>query len=129
MIKHIAAIAIVFAVLLSVSESVKAQDPTCGYGAGVGWGFGTSYFPAYRGANQNRIPYFALNPPVYYGEKVSRPYGISPFATPPAMMPAEMMIMPKAEFKEIANPFFKGNKAEQPKAQSTSSRKPQDKTT
>lgn len=28
-------------------------------------------------------PYFALNPPVYYGSRYHRPYGISPFASPP----------------------------------------------
>jgi len=28
-------------------------------------------------------PYFALNPPVYYGARYARPYGMSPFAAPP----------------------------------------------
>jgi hypothetical protein len=28
-------------------------------------------------------PYFALHPPVYYGERYARPYGISPFAAIP----------------------------------------------
>ena len=28
-------------------------------------------------------PYFALNPPVYYGQRYYRPYGASPFASPP----------------------------------------------
>lgn len=28
-------------------------------------------------------PYFALNPPVYYGSRYARPYGASPFASPP----------------------------------------------
>lgn len=28
-------------------------------------------------------PYFAVNPPVYYGARHSRPYGISPFASLP----------------------------------------------
>ncbi|QDT06128.1 hypothetical protein K227x_45360 [Rubripirellula lacrimiformis] len=28
-------------------------------------------------------PYFATNPPVYYGARHARPYGLSPFAAPP----------------------------------------------
>jgi hypothetical protein len=28
-------------------------------------------------------PYFATNPPVYYGARHARPYGLSPFASPP----------------------------------------------
>lgn len=28
-------------------------------------------------------PYFATNPPVYYGARYARPYGLSPFASPP----------------------------------------------
>ena len=28
-------------------------------------------------------PYFALHPPVYYGTRYARPYGVSPFAAPP----------------------------------------------
>ncbi len=28
-------------------------------------------------------PYFATNPPVYYGARHARPYGMSPFAAPP----------------------------------------------
>jgi hypothetical protein len=30
-------------------------------------------------------PYFALNPPVYYGTRYARPYGASPFASPPLL--------------------------------------------
>lgn len=30
-------------------------------------------------------PYFALNPPVYYGARYARPYGASPFASPPLL--------------------------------------------
>ncbi|MCA9183814.1 MAG: hypothetical protein KDA51_20270 [Planctomycetales bacterium] len=47
------------------------------YGGGVG-GFGmTSY-------NSN-VPYFALHPPVYYGQRFARPYGASPFAAWPQL--------------------------------------------
>lgn len=30
-------------------------------------------------------PYFATNPPVYYGQRFSRPYGLTPFAAPPQL--------------------------------------------
>ncbi len=35
-------------------------------------------------------PYFAINPPVYYGSRYHRPYGVSPFASPPQVsVPAD----------------------------------------
>ncbi len=47
-------------------------------------------FGGYGGFNnQPRVfnnytpPYFALHPPVYYGDRYYRPYGVSPFATWP----------------------------------------------
>lgn len=30
-------------------------------------------------------PYFSTNPPVYYGARHARPYGLSPFAAPPQL--------------------------------------------
>ena len=59
-------------------------------------------------------PYFALNPPVYYGSRYARPYGASPFASPPLLTaPASYQAHPAAEFvrpaapigREICNPF------------------------
>lgn len=47
------------------------------------------YFGSYQPYGiQNRTsvatpPYFALHPPVYYGNRHTRPYGISPFASLP----------------------------------------------
>ncbi len=32
-------------------------------------------------------PYFALHPPVYYGQRYTRPYGDSPFAAPSQLQP------------------------------------------
>lgn len=49
-------------------------------------------------------PYFALHPPVYYEGIVKRPYGISPFAAPPGVLPAEMTV--KVEPKTVLNPYF-----------------------
>ncbi len=34
-------------------------------------------------------PYFATNPPVYYGARHARPYGLSPFASPPLVSAAD----------------------------------------
>jgi hypothetical protein len=35
-------------------------------------------------------PYFAIHPPVYYGQRYSRPYGISPFPAMPELgVPAD----------------------------------------
>lgn len=52
------------------------------------------------------LPYFAKFPPVYYSGKVTRPYGISPFAAPPGIAPVEMNAAPVAPQKVI-NPYFK----------------------
>ena len=35
------------------------------------------------GASMKTPPYFSVSPPVYYGARHSRPYGMSPFAAPP----------------------------------------------
>lgn len=59
-------------------------------------------------------PYFSLNPPVYYGSRYARPYGASPFASPPLLTaPASYQAHPAAAFvrppgtigPEICNPF------------------------
>ncbi len=42
-------------------------------------------YGAHYGNSLRTPPYFALNPPVYYGARYSRPYGLSPFAAPPMM--------------------------------------------
>lgn len=60
-------------------------------------------------------PYFAVNPPVYYGSRYSRPYGESPFASPPLLSaPAGYQVQPAAQFvrppaaigPEICNPYL-----------------------
>lgn len=59
-------------------------------------------------------PYFALNPPVYYGSRYARPYGISPFASPPVVgapdsyvaQPAARFVAPTTVISEpVCNPF------------------------
>jgi len=72
-------LAVVCVVLLA---PVASADP----GVAVTWGGYSAYWGAgpygwwYPYAYQyERIPYFALFPPVYYSYPVSRPYGQSPF--------------------------------------------------
>lgn len=50
----------------------------------VPFGFYQPYGAQY-GTSLRTPPYFALNPPVYYGTRYARPYGLSPFASPPVM--------------------------------------------
>ena len=40
-------------------------------------------YGAHYGTSIRTPPYFATNPPVYYGTRYARPYGLSPFAAPP----------------------------------------------
>ena len=54
-------------------------------------GFGSAYY-GYGGFQGGGIrpyvpvpPYFALHPPVYYGQRYTRPYGASPFAAGPQL--------------------------------------------
>ncbi|MEZ6106323.1 MAG: hypothetical protein R3B96_09470 [Pirellulaceae bacterium] len=87
------------------ANTASAQD---GYNFGLGWGYSQSYFNAMRGGGgRGRIPHFALYPPVYYGQKVARPYGYSPFAAPPGVMPVEQQLVPRPQHQtEIVNPYF-----------------------
>ncbi|MEO1528037.1 MAG: hypothetical protein AAFX06_21615 [Planctomycetota bacterium] len=41
------------------------------------------------GTSLQTPPYFATNPPVYYGARHARPYGMSPFAAPPMVSAPE----------------------------------------
>ena len=52
------------------------------------WGFYQPYGARY-GTAIRTPPYFATNPPVYYGARHARPYGLSPFASPPLVSPSE----------------------------------------
>jgi hypothetical protein len=48
--------------------------------------FPFGFYQPYGARYSNSIPtppYFAINPPVYYGSRYARPYGASPFASPP----------------------------------------------
>lgn len=64
---------------LSANEA-QAQNP--GIQGFQPFGFYQPYGIQYR-SSVATPPYFSVNPPVYYGTRHYRPYGISPFATPP----------------------------------------------
>lgn len=84
------AIATLLAVALAMTSAgeVQAQQPVpFGYGFQP-FGFYQPYGVRYRSRTPTP-PYFALNPPVYYGARHARPYGMSPFAAPPMVAPSE----------------------------------------
>ncbi len=70
-------LAVVCVALLVPAASAEPWGgfPWCGYGAywgPYGWWYPYSY-------QYDRIPYFALYPPVYYSYPLAQPYGLSPF--------------------------------------------------
>lgn len=72
----------VLALLLALSTTMSAQASD-GYHdfpffAGFYQPYGIRYSTSVR-----TPPYFAVNPPVYYGARHVRPYGVSPFASLP----------------------------------------------
>ena len=74
------AIAAIAAMAVGGVESAQAQDPSLYpfVPFGVYQPYGARY-----GTRTPTPPYFSLNPPVYYGARHARPYGMSPFAAPP----------------------------------------------
>lgn len=73
------------AAVVFTSDRASAQSPISQYGF-LPFGFYQPYGARY-GTSLRTPPYFATNPPVYYGARHSRPYGISPFASPPLVSP------------------------------------------
>jgi len=73
---------VALAAAILASDTANAQQPI-GYPF-FPFGFYQPYGARY-GNSLATPPYFALNPPVYYGARYSRPYGISPFASPPVV--------------------------------------------
>ncbi len=64
------------------SDTASAQYPeNLGF---LPYGFYQPYGARY-GTSIRTPPYFATNPPVYYGARHARPYGVSPFASPPVV--------------------------------------------
>lgn len=74
----------------------------------VPFGFYQPYGATY-GSSLRTPPYFATNPPVYYGARYARPYGLSPFAAPPMMdAPADYRGRLASEFVRppVNNPYI-----------------------
>jgi hypothetical protein len=76
------AVAAVAAMTLGSTHTASANHPL-GFPF-FPFGFYQPYGATY-GSTLQTPPYFALNPPVYYGARHARPYGISPFASPPVV--------------------------------------------
>ena len=98
-----------FILLAGTSQIAKAAD----YG-----GLGLAYLYGYGGYNTgftNRSfgpppPYFALHPPVYYGQRYTRPYGASPFAAWPQLQ-SNAHYTPRRHVdrsQTISNPYVAG---------------------
>lgn len=88
------------AALAIVAPAARA-DHGCGLCCGNMWG------SPFGGYTSERIPYYALHPPVYYSHVVPRPYGYTPFAYPPGTMEPAMAPAPQT----FINPFVPDNKA------------------
>ena len=70
------------ALLAPMASAASAQDNGLGYA--YLFGYGASNTSAIR-SYVPPPPYFALHPPVYYGQRYTRPYGESPFAAWPQL--------------------------------------------
>ncbi|TWT55040.1 hypothetical protein Pla22_26940 [Rubripirellula amarantea] len=71
--------------LILVASFAANEVSAQGFNGGLGflpYGFYQPY-GAHYGTSLRTPPYFATNPPVYYGARHARPYGVSPFAAPP----------------------------------------------
>lgn len=88
----------IMTVLAPMTSVASAQDNGLGYAYLFGYGANNtsavrSYVPA--------PPYFALHPPVYYGQRYTRPYGESPFAAWPQLRsPAGYQPRPAAPYAQ-----------------------------
>ena len=77
---------------LAVAASAITADRAAAQGPGaysfLPFGFYQPYGASYNNAIRTP-PYFTTNPPVYYGARHARPYGLSPFASPPLVSAAD----------------------------------------
>ncbi len=103
------ALLFVFAAIGLETQSASAQDFGFGFQP---FGFYQPYGVQYS-SSVPTPPYFALNPPVYYGSRYARPYGISPFAAPPTASapcdyqghPATQYYAPPQQIEPSCNPY------------------------
>jgi len=96
--------------LLTAASNLQAQN-VYGRAYGQGYGFGLGYQAPFFVGNfgyvrpSEELPYFSKFPPVYYSHIVPRPYGVSPYAAPPGIVPTEYMVQPLAQPEVIRNPY------------------------
>ncbi len=92
--------------ITAMATSVKAD---CGDGLGFAYLYGYQNFNnvGQRSYNNATPPYFALHPPVYYGQRYTRPYGVSPFAAWPQLQgnPAYAPQVHVQRAQTIQNPY------------------------
>lgn len=110
------ALAVLF-LSLAAASTASAQNlygRSYGHGYGFGLGFGpngcSQQIPPFVVGNFGQVrpaeepPYFAKFPPVYYSHIIPRPYGVSPYAVPPGIIPSEYMV-PAPQREIIKNPY------------------------
>lgn len=106
---------LLFCVALLLSALVGESNAQWGGGGGY-----SNYYNFNRGlyADFDRMPYFALHPPVYYSYPVPRTYGYSPFAYPGHVRTPQLQT---SEPAVLLNPYMEGEPtpAGQPKSPAT----------
>ncbi|MFK7737625.1 MAG: hypothetical protein AB8B50_16440 [Pirellulaceae bacterium] len=98
--------------LLVAMSAASAQAQQGWGGLGFSYMYGYNAFGNSSSTYNQSMPYFSQHPPVYYGKRYTRPYGVSPFAAWPQMQPnssyapqmdsTRMMKRPRV----IANPYM-----------------------
>jgi hypothetical protein len=85
-----------FSVLVLLATSVSASAYWPYFSTFGGWYGGGEYYSTYA---QESVPYYALNPPVYYSYPVARTYGLYPFpyyadvANCPSVAPEPLLVV------------------------------------
>lgn len=82
MLRSILLSALALAASLVIGSQANANDGFAYSGFPFGFGIYQPYGIRYS-TSVRTPPYFAVNPPVYYGQRHYRPYGASPFASLP----------------------------------------------
>lgn len=104
-------------VVVTTADTASARHPFASGNAPSGF-FPFGFYQPYGAQFTSRIPtppYFSVVPPVYYGGRYARPYGMSPFAAPPmAERPAGYRGRLRSQFEDgphatpepISNPYI-----------------------
>ncbi|MEZ6136104.1 MAG: hypothetical protein R3C53_14485 [Pirellulaceae bacterium] len=74
--------------LLVLTLAASASADCGGLGLAYLYGYGGVNNMGMRSYNNYTPPYFSMHPPVYYGQRFTRPYGASPFAAWPQLQPS-----------------------------------------